>query len=116
MSFEKAWTIAGGIQGTVSGLCDCKVLQAFITNAIEGRASVFTDWHLSNPKHIVWTSAPTFALHWLELHCPKQTTAQGTVIEWQDEVFYHIHLPEDTKPSWTWNLLVPEAISATQAL
>jgi hypothetical protein len=74
MSFEKAWMIAGGIHGMVSGLCDCKVLQALATNAIEGWASVFTNWYLSNPRHIVWTSVPTFALHWLELHCPKQTT------------------------------------------
>jgi hypothetical protein len=49
-------------------------------------------------------------------HHPKQTTARGTVIEWQDEVFYRIHLPEDMDPSPTWNLLVPDAITAVQAL
>jgi hypothetical protein len=116
MSFEKAWTMAGGIQGTVSGPCDPKVLQAFVTNAMQGRASIFTDWHPSNPKHMVWASAPSFALRRLQLRRPKQTTARGTVIEWQDEVFYRIHLPEDTDPSPTWNLLVPEAITAVQAL
>jgi hypothetical protein len=67
MSFEKAWTMAGGIQGTVSGPCDPKVLQAFVTNAMQGWASIFTDWHLLNPKHMVWASAPLFALHQLQL-------------------------------------------------